>query len=144
MLSLYELARDLGSLILMTDRVVILQQLRSKTVIGVGKPDGGVYWLKMFALAACVSVAQSSVELARLWHHRLGHPSGLSYLLFQHFILMIMHLLSSVLVIFVFSQNRLAYLFRIVIIKLHVYLNLFIAMSGVHIAHPRLLDPLIF
>lgn len=45
LLSLYELARDLRLLILMIDRVVILQQLHSKTVIGVGKPHGGVYWL---------------------------------------------------------------------------------------------------
>ncbi|KAJ8626505.1 hypothetical protein MRB53_019812 [Persea americana] len=76
LLSFAQLARDIRLLVLLTDKLVVLQEIHTRTVIGVGKQQGGVYWLQHLRSAASAMFAQTSINSATLWHCRLGHPSS--------------------------------------------------------------------
>ncbi|CAM8954310.1 unnamed protein product [Rhodiola kirilowii] len=76
LLSFAQLAHDLHLLVLLTDKFVVLQEIHTRIVIGVGKQQGGVYWLQNLRNAASAMSAQSCTSSATLWHRRLGHPSS--------------------------------------------------------------------
>ncbi|CAM8925879.1 unnamed protein product [Rhodiola kirilowii] len=75
LISLAQLLADSQCFALLTDRLCVIQDRNTRTVIGVGEQRGGVYWLRNFQSASGYCSA-SSVNSASLWHQRLGHPSS--------------------------------------------------------------------
>ncbi|CAM8980748.1 unnamed protein product [Rhodiola kirilowii] len=75
LLSFAQLASDLSLLVLLTDKLCVLQEINSRTVIGVGRQLDGVYMLQALGSTASALSAQLSNNTTILWHRRLGHPS---------------------------------------------------------------------
>ncbi|CAL1379865.1 unnamed protein product [Linum trigynum] len=76
LLSVSQLTRDFSLALIFLRDFCVIQDLRSKTIIGTGMQSDGLYYLRLFSVVreemAC---AVRSTISADLWHSRLGHPS---------------------------------------------------------------------
>ncbi|KAG7558923.1 Ribonuclease H-like superfamily [Arabidopsis thaliana x Arabidopsis arenosa] len=73
LISVARLLRELHCFAMFTDKVCVIQDRISKTVIGVGEERNGVYHLQG-TVSASANVVKRKSDKA-LWHMRLGHPS---------------------------------------------------------------------
>ncbi|KAG7546410.1 Integrase catalytic core [Arabidopsis suecica] len=74
LISVARLLRELHCFAMFTDKVCVIQDRISKTVIGIGEERNGVYHLQGTVQASANAVKRKSDKA--LWHMRLGHPSS--------------------------------------------------------------------
>ena len=72
LISVSQLAKDLNCVVTFTDSFCVIQDRISRTLIGVGNVQGGVFLHKV---ALDVKKQVHAVQTSKLWHRRLGHPS---------------------------------------------------------------------
>ncbi|KAL9293163.1 putative RNA-directed DNA polymerase [Arabidopsis thaliana] len=74
LISVSQLTRERSCVFQITDRLCLIQDRITKTLIGAGEQENGLYFLRGVGVAAVVhSMDSSSMEV---WHSRLGHPSS--------------------------------------------------------------------
>jgi hypothetical protein len=81
LLSFAKLTAALKCLVLLTENICVLQDISTRTVIGAGNQQGGVYWLRSLGAPLSSSLPQHVSAAAvlpsyELWHRRFGHPSS--------------------------------------------------------------------
>ena len=74
LISASQLLRDLGLVIQLTDKFCVIQDRRTRKVIGVGEQCEGLYFLK--GAASVHAFKMNGVTSFELWHRRMGHPSS--------------------------------------------------------------------
>lgn len=65
---------DIAGFVLFTRKFCVVQDFNSRTLIGAGKEQDGVYHYK--GVVAAHSGRAGSLTTRELWHRRLGHPSS--------------------------------------------------------------------
>ncbi|KAG7557929.1 Integrase catalytic core [Arabidopsis suecica] len=74
LISVSQLTRDSGCVFQITDRLCVVQERISRTVIGAGEQRNGLYFFRGVAVASAVQ--RMALQPLELWHKRLGHPSS--------------------------------------------------------------------
>jgi len=69
LISIAQVSRDLNCYVTFYDDICFLQDRTSRSLIGVGEAQGGVYYYKG---ASQVKVQANAVDATHLWHSRLG------------------------------------------------------------------------
>ena len=104
LLSVQKLCRDLKCVIIVFPKFCLFQDLKSKTVIGVGEARNGLYYLR----TSSSIVRTTSTDTAHLWHQRLDHPSPAN-LPRSHVLLLTVLQIMLVLVMLVCAASTLGY-----------------------------------
>ncbi|KAJ0805739.1 putative RNA-directed DNA polymerase [Helianthus annuus] len=73
LLSVHKLAKDNKIAVLFNENNCMLQDLRSKKILVIGKQENGLYFIGKNGNN--VNMCFNSVVRSNLWHSRLGHPS---------------------------------------------------------------------
>lgn len=71
LISVSQLARQKKCLFQITDKLGLIQDRITKTLIGVAKQSDGLYFPSLAG-----AIHQDKAVTADVWHHRLGHPSS--------------------------------------------------------------------
>lgn len=74
LISVSQLTRDSGCMFQITDKVCVIQDRITKTLIGAGEQQNGLYFFRGLEAAAAIQHKNSSS--IDVWHRRLGHPSS--------------------------------------------------------------------
>ncbi|CAL9221071.1 unnamed protein product [Arabidopsis halleri] len=74
LISVSQLTRDSGCVFQITDRLCVVQERISRTVIGAGEQRNGLHFFRGVAVASAVQ--RMALQPLELWHKRLGHPSS--------------------------------------------------------------------
>jgi len=74
LISVSQLTRDSGCVFQITDRLCVVQECISRTVIGAGEQRNGLYFF--LGLAVASALQRSDAQPLEFWHKRLGHPSS--------------------------------------------------------------------
>jgi len=74
LISVSQLTRDSGYMFQITDKVCVIQDRITKTLIGAGEQLNGLYFFRGLGVAAPVQHKDSTP--IDVWHRRLGHPSS--------------------------------------------------------------------
>ncbi|KAL0427097.1 UNVERIFIED_CONTAM: hypothetical protein Slati_2884500 [Sesamum latifolium] len=74
LISLASIINDLHCFVTLTDKLCVIQDRISRTLIGVGKQKDGIYLLSYEAPVK--SYHTSATSNYQLWHRRLGHASS--------------------------------------------------------------------
>ncbi|XP_076949876.1 uncharacterized protein LOC143622688 [Bidens hawaiensis] len=137
LLSVSKLSQELQCAVTFFPDFCVMQDLSSRTLIGVGDCKKGLY--KMGMTKDTIKVMMTTVDT---WHNRLGHASN-SKLAFVDF-----HknarLNQKFFVILVLGPSLLDYLFLLALRKRMLALTYYIVMCGVNIAHLHSLEQIIF
>jgi hypothetical protein len=72
LLSINKIAQELNCEIIFTTKKVIFQDWNTKSVIGEGVLENGLYYLKE---ETCNFVAKREEEIGTLWYKKIDHPS---------------------------------------------------------------------
>lgn len=74
LISVSQLAKDNGCIVQMSDRICVVQDRITQTLIGAGKELNGYYF---FCGVAAAGMTQVQAILAmEVWHCRFGHPAS--------------------------------------------------------------------
>ena len=74
LISVGQLLKDIAGFVLFTRKFCVVQDFNSRTLIGAGKEQDGVYHYK--GVVAAHSGRARCLTTRELWHRRLGHPSS--------------------------------------------------------------------
>ncbi|KAI3703312.1 hypothetical protein L1987_73277 [Smallanthus sonchifolius] len=87
LLSISHVTKELNCTVLMYPTFCILQDIRTRTIIGRGTERQGLYYVDEVTRSSNAMLAHGTKDReAWLWHRRLGHPSaGYLHLLFPEF-----------------------------------------------------------
>ncbi|KAG7585027.1 GAG-pre-integrase domain [Arabidopsis thaliana x Arabidopsis arenosa] len=75
LISVSQLTRDRGCVFQITDRLCIVQDRITRTLIGAGEQENGLYFFRGVDTQMAIVQAMESLP-ADVWHRRLGHPSS--------------------------------------------------------------------
>lgn len=77
LLSISHVTKELNCTVLMHPHFCLLQDIRTKEIIGRGTERGGLYYVDEVARLGSAMLAHGTVDRQWwLWHRRLGHPSA--------------------------------------------------------------------
>ncbi|XP_019085390.1 PREDICTED: uncharacterized protein LOC109126341 [Camelina sativa] len=81
LISVSQLTRDRSCIFQISDKICIVQDRITQTVIGAGEQDNGLYFYRGMASAAVTRALDHQPK--DVWHRRLGHPSSTTMELMQ-------------------------------------------------------------